>query len=353
MATSSNYAEYSSICVDGSDRVHVAFEYADQQLPDIFYTAKSGDTWLTPARVSTSSLDDGFPAMVADARGRLHLCWRARGGDSGYVMYTRRDTTWSPPVRIAACPASVNCQSLAPGHDGRVHLVYAGKAAGLLNDVFYMCLDGDSWSSPENISNTPTASSYAPSVSVDISGNVYVDWTEEPPTPVGQVFYRVHDAAGWGPTGNLTNDTANGSYSARLGLEVQNGHLDLFWASVPRTWSCGLYDTCYVYYMRLTSAQGAIAEPTSVPVQANLATVAPNPFRNSLHVSVIGPAGRLRWVAISDVAGRTIWKLRADSRSNSIRWDALDDAGFIVKGGVYFVHITTLDGQTTLKTVKY
>ena len=335
MASNTNYAEYSSICVDANNRVHVAFEIVDTDWPDIYYTTPEGDSWLTPVLVSNSLRDDGFPCIASDSKNRLHLCWRLRAGDSGYIMYSIRDTAWQSPRRIAACPASVNSASLAIGPGDTVYLAYAGKTQSGRNDVFYIQSAGDTWTRPLNLSNSDLAWSNCPGVSVAADGTVCVVWTEGPETEYAQAMCRFRVRGNWQDAIDLSDDPVNGGYSTHVGSQMNDGHADMVWVGFGLQRLDPALETTYVYYMRATVPSTGIAEapadrPSPMPERVER-TVA----RGRVRVEGIPPDATVR---VYDASARMV-KDFGRVPTGYVEWEVNDKLGRHSGAGVYFVHV--------------
>jgi hypothetical protein len=335
MASNTNYAEYSSICVDANNRVHVAFEIVDAGHPDIYYTTPDGDSWLTPVLVSNSTLDDGFPCIASDSRSRLHLCWRTRASDSGYIMYSMSDSAWQPPRRIAACPVSVNSASLAIGPGDTAYLVYAGQTQSGRNDVFYMQSVDDMWTRPMNLSSSDPAWSNCPGVSASEDGTVCVVWAEGPETEYAQAMCRFRVDGNWQDAIDLSDDPVNGGYSTRVGSQMDNGHVDVAWVGFGLQQLDQALETTYVYYMRATVPSSGIAE---APAEGSLpATGQVDCAVSSGRVLMNGiPSGAI--VRVYDVAARLV-KDFGQVSSGYVDWEVNDKLGRHEGTGVYFVHV--------------
>lgn len=340
-------AEYSSICVDHADRVHVAYEIAGWQHPDIYYTTRFGDTWALPVRVSLSSSDDGLPAIDADSRGRLHLCWRLRG-DSDQIVYSRRDTAWTQPVRLAAYPRRVDNPSLAVGADDRVHLVFSGNAATNAADIYYMHLSRDTWSSPLNISNTNLQQSIGATIAVDSVGHLYVAWREVTPERWYRLRCRQYDR-GWLPIEQLASDTAEYPSSPRLVSPVTERGVDLFWREAAMERARLDFARPGLYYLKLSPLVGAVAEKPAA--RAPRTGARPNPFRHVARIEAGYEAGD---AVVIDAAGRVVRRLRPQRKGQVAAYegDGRDVGGRDVGRGVYVIQMRTDDEVRRISIVK-
>lgn len=330
MATNTNYAEYSCICADNRGGIHVVFEYSPG--PDIYYTRPSGDSWLTPTRISTSPRDDGFPSIASDSRGTLHACWRLRGSDSGYVMYSRYDTAWLPPLRLAAFPTGMNCAMLAVGSDDVVHIACAGDVPTGKNDVFYMKNSGDTWTNPENISSTPQTQSLAPQIGVKDEKTLCAVWTEEMQDGPPQTMCRFLVDGNWLPPVNLSDDTLRGAGLCQIASQVQGGRADVFWAGRMSRDACDFYDTTCIYMLGVSFPSGGVAERFREPGGS-----APVASKRTLATGIDArefPPGT--HVQVYDAGGRCV---RGFGRVISGQVDRNDDLTMRLNPGVYFLCI--------------
>jgi hypothetical protein len=344
----SNVGNNSTIAVGPDGRVHVAYDLMLQGQPDIYYTAQSGDTWLTPVLVSQTPSDEAFPTLVSDVRGDLHLCWRLRG-DSGYVMYSRRDTAWSVPVRIASAPGAVVDENLAAGADGRVHLVYVGYPNNSSSDVFYMVLAGDTWSAPENVSQCyPHYAEYS-TVSVDSGGHVYIGWVQDDGAYQWDLKYR-YLTDGWSPVYALTDDPGHDSYGPRFVETASNRGADIFWPYYAQTEQAA-FAPYAVYYMKLSPVGQGIAEDTRVTPNGGGISAAPNPFSTTVEFT-FSVAMERRDVRVYSATGALVRRLAVQPGQVSVAWDGRTADGLEAPAGVYTVVVGDGAGRSSLRVVR-
>lgn len=95
------------------------------------------------------------------------------------------------------------------------------------------------------------------------------------------------------------------------------------------------------FMVQASTSAAPIGEGVAPAVQL---AARPNPFRATLDITFTLPAAGDVAVEIYDVNGRIVRRIdrrRFDAGENRIAWDATDDAGAPVVGGVYFVRATT------------
>jgi hypothetical protein len=123
--------------------------------------------------------------MARGADGSLHVVWYdvPPAGQPILIMYTRRSPagTWSAPELVNPFGSQSLWPHVAVGSSGTVHVVWAGVVPPYevgLQDIFHASKPpGGAWSTPTNISNTPSHSAF-PDVAVDAAGTAHVVWND-------------------------------------------------------------------------------------------------------------------------------------------------------------------------------
>jgi hypothetical protein len=352
-ASNTNAASSGSIAVDPSEAVHLVVEYVVPGYSySILHAVNRGDSWTTPVQVSDSPYDDGLPGVAATSDGRVHVVWRQyRGTAPGFLYYSRFDSVWTPPRMLGEYPDGVQGACIASSAGDRLHVVYLGNARRNAAEVYYITSpDGDSWSVPENVSESPMRRTSSPAVTVDSIGRVCVVWCDEvlPGGIVMQTFYRVRYGV-WGPKMQLTADTVS-TGGIRLGASVKDGKVDLLWLQrLSRS-----PEASAIYYMRLRVPEVGISEgPTSRVARLGLVAT-PSPF--SVRTTIQLPVDdRPLLVGIFDLSGRLVRRLVTGSRGASAGaavWDGRDERGRTVAGGVYLVEATSPQARGAVLVVK-
>jgi len=187
---------------DGST-LHVVWQEADLGTETEAIVYKRGQLsgtkadWESALILATSDGHVFYPVVAADSAGNLHVVWGEEVEEADqYVRYTRCDiasSQWiSPAVRIDAVPFSVNKQHTTYTHvdlalwetDNQVEVCVAwhGFREGGAEDVLVSCSrdGGQTWSAPQNVSGSGylDATSIAPSIAFDASGNLHAVWQE-------------------------------------------------------------------------------------------------------------------------------------------------------------------------------
>lgn len=349
-AAPTSYAYQSTIAVDPAGRVHVAYEILLSGLPDIYYTAQSGDTWLTPERVSDSPLDDGFPTMICDTAGRLHLCWRQRGADSGYVMYARRDTAWTPPARIDARPLCVADVCIGSSQDGQVSVVYLGYVNTIHSEVYCTDFVGDTWAQPVQVSDARSRVVFSPTSAADNDGHGFCVWVEQFSQRGYELRMRRRVEGEWSDIVELTHDSVFSAKSPRLVERCQGRGADLLWLH-EWTGDEGSFSLDTILYMRLSPPVPGIASDRALTSVGVGESARPNPFTATVELR-FAPVRAGSSVDIYSADGALVKRLPAEPGQRSTVWDGTNVGGRRVPVGVYIVRTGDVRVQRALRVIR-
>jgi uncharacterized repeat protein (TIGR01451 family) len=246
--SSNYYSEFPQLAVDGGGAVHVVW----RQGSEVFYARRSSDgTWSSPQNISNTPDCSESQQLAVDGGGIVHVVWEDCSPESGIdIFYARRSTdgTWSSPQNISNNPGPSLKPQLAADGGGAVHVVWYDDTSGIW-EIFYARRSSDgTWSSPQNISNTPDYSA-SPQLAVDGGGTVHVVWYEQSDWYC-EIFYAQRSSDGtWSSPQNISN-TPGRSESPRLAVDGVGtvhvvwrdgtpGNDDIFYAkrSSDGTWS--------------------------------------------------------------------------------------------------------------------
>ena len=115
-----------------------------------------------------------------DASGAIHAVWEddTPGNDDIYYAQGRNNGTWSSPQNISNTPGRSGSPQLAVDESGTIHVVWWDFTPGT-PDIYYARGTSDgTWSTPRNISSTPLWS-MSPQLAVEGNGAVHVVWAGE------------------------------------------------------------------------------------------------------------------------------------------------------------------------------
>jgi hypothetical protein len=136
---------------------------------------------------------------------------------------------WRSEIRLTHIPG----QSWEPriaAYNGALHVVWFEYPSFVDPEIYYSRStdNGNSWSTPQNISNRPTQKDLYPSVAADAYG-VYVVWSSDTEDVEGEVFFKRSTDGGvaWSNEQQLSN--APGYSRASDILVDQQGNLHIVW----------------------------------------------------------------------------------------------------------------------------
>lgn len=183
-------------------------------------------------------------------------------------------------------------------------------------------------------------------------------------TPDGRVWFAMFDPGGWNgtPHGLGWFDGVNsGFFPAPLNGEPQWGglpHAQIAELQVrPLPGAYELWMSCKsrgLAVLTVTYQDPAAVEPREETARFALGTSFPNPFRASTVLSFELPRAEHAWVDVYDVHGRRVRSLLdrpTAAGTTRVPWDALDDRGKPVPGGIYFWRVRTSAEEAVSRTI--
>ena len=311
VSTESTDDSYSStIAVDGSENVHIAWQdYTDYggsgTDTDIFYKRWNASTmiWTTAEVVSTESTNgSACPTIAVDGSGNVHIAWHDATNYSGsgtdtdifYKHWNASTATWNTTAVVSTeSTAKSYSPTIAVDGSGNVHIAwydetnYAGS--GTDDDIFYKRWNASTmiWTTTEVVSTeSPWGDSQYPTIAVDGSDNVHIAWSDD--TDYGgsgdnwDIFYRRWNATTtiWTTTEVVSMKTFDeGNYSPTIAVDG-SGNVHIAWEMDPMS------SSTYIGYKRwnATTATWTTPEWFSAVSSTNSPTIAVDGSENA-HIS--------------------------------------------------------------------
>jgi len=149
----------------------------------LFTALDASQNWSAPTNVFGTSLDCLHPDIAIEHGGAIVLTWTSKtGNDSKDVFFVRSNDggkTWTEAKNISKTGTATD-SVIAVTPDQSIHVVWQNKTqqADPCDILYTRSTDnGATWSTPENVSNTPKHAS-EPAIAVDDEGDVGVCWLD-------------------------------------------------------------------------------------------------------------------------------------------------------------------------------
>ncbi len=169
--------EQPAIVVDQAGLAHIVFVNEFGENYEVYYCRWNGDHWSLPRNVSNTSGVSSAPGIAVEPNGMLHVVWA--DNTPGYsVIYHGywNGTYWlnePVPHAMGGAPA------IAVSANGNVDVAWQDRdAVDLPYEVYHSQWRGQSWSLPENLSDSASEQSLIPSVAMDHNDLAHVTWQE-------------------------------------------------------------------------------------------------------------------------------------------------------------------------------
>lgn len=169
--------EQPSLAVDSSGVAHLVLvnEFADNY--EIYYCRWNGSTWSLPRNVSNTTGVSSSPNIALGPDGVLHVVWADNTPGYSVIYHGYWDGTYwlnEPlPHAVGGAPA------VAVSPANVVHVVWQDRdSADAPYEIYHSQLSQGTWSLPENLSDSPTATSAIASLASDRDERTHVTWQE-------------------------------------------------------------------------------------------------------------------------------------------------------------------------------
>ncbi len=179
MDYSSTTLQYRADICSTESNVHVAWtDINEDGNSNIYYTSSSnsGSTWSVPEKLDndgSSSIDYGV--TIASNGNQVVIAW-VNSYDI-YAIYSENGgDSWSSPAIVSSSATGLNYMPEIAHNSDKFHIVWADTSYG--ESVYYIqSSDGSEWTDAVTINNDPNAYySYSPVISSE-GNNLYVAWT--------------------------------------------------------------------------------------------------------------------------------------------------------------------------------
>lgn len=261
--------------------VHVVWtESVTPTNQEILYTVSTdnGATWSSPRNLSNSTQNEQSPDIAVDGD-NIHVVWTdlsAGNWEILYTMSTNNGVTWSSPQNISHSPTRPEMPKVAV--DGNnVHVVWDDNNPAPTEILYAKSTDsGAHWSSPRNISST---SEISESQSIGVDGNnIHVVWRDPNPGNWEILYTKSTDnGATWSSPQNISNTLASSGTTA---IAVEGSNLKVVWADAePGNWE--------ILYTRSSDNGATWSSPQNISGSADTSILA--------DIAVHGSKAQILW----------------------------------------------------------
>jgi hypothetical protein len=304
------YAAFPSLAVIGND-VYICWEDYRDGNDEIYLRKRVGGIWSSEMRLTRHDSTSWGSSIAAGPDKSLHVTWFdfRTGSDEIYYINSADDgESWSTPVNISNDPKNCWEPRIAAGSSGTVHVVwYAFRDALNSYEIFYNRNTGSGWKKPVMLSDAGSDSK-CPSIDAD-ADNVLVAW-EDFRDLNDEIYCTVSEDQGskWNGNIRITNH-AGDSFGASA--KIKNKHVNIAWFDY-RDGNDEIY-----FFRALDNALEIL--PAALFKSSSLSCY-PNPFIRYLTVIMPDCAGGERQINIFDPRGRRIYSTSQIQRRVNIVW---------------------------------
>jgi len=222
-ATGTNFVSSSEIVFGGSEK-QTTYVSATELTCEIDPADITASAFVS----SMSQEGTGFSEILSSTVAVLVRNPTPGGGDSNSVSFTINDNfTFYVPKNISNSADGSNDPNIAVGS---IFVVWEAVTSTGFDEIYFSHSDdgGATWSTPVNISNTPTDDSDNPVIAVDSSGNINVAWDEWTSSDSNIYFSRsTNDGGQWSARVNISN-TSDYSYDPEISVD-SSGNIVAVW----------------------------------------------------------------------------------------------------------------------------
>ncbi len=255
-------------------------------------SVNNGQSWGTPGRVASTSLESTHPAILFSGTVPL-MFWTENNANQVFTIYQKTGTLIETAVPGILLP--IPRPSVARAADGTLHMVLADQgASGQPGDIFYTRRPvGGGWLTATVIFTHTLLGSMDPRIAVDPRGTLHVVWRETVALPGDEIRYMTGtvDAGGavtWSPSVTASNVV---SLAWQPDIAVAPG------GDVHIVWTDIVDDQRYLAYTRF-SAGGARTSPRRLggpfPVNQN------NPYHLAPAIGAAGDQICIAWNSVPE-----------------------------------------------------
>jgi hypothetical protein len=186
-----------ALAAGGDGRLHLVYVDVFGGNAEALYRSWAGAGWTAAVNISRTTAPSATPGIAIATNGRRHVVWVEDALADPWVFYAESSDglLWESSPLLDAF--GTNPQVVVDASN-RPHVLWAEPYSfDDPLDLFYSRWTGNEWTLPEDVSDTPTASSSAGSLALAPDGTPWAAWQEEVSGQF-QVWTSSRSTAGWG-----------------------------------------------------------------------------------------------------------------------------------------------------------
>jgi len=145
-----------------------------------------------PQNVSSNPGASYYPRVAVDSQGSINIVWLDQSPGYNAVFFSRSTdggATFSTPQNLSNSPAGSSSAQIAVDSGGNINVVWVDNTPSNYQIFFSGSIDGGAtFSTPKNISNDPRGADY-PYMTVDSGDNINVAWVVSPRVVPSIIFF--------------------------------------------------------------------------------------------------------------------------------------------------------------------
>nr|KXH75901.1 MAG: hypothetical protein AM324_05175 [Candidatus Thorarchaeota archaeon SMTZ1-83] len=235
------FARIGGIAVDRLNNVHVVWSDEISGMLEVYHTKREGNSWSDPVNISNNQLGmSAMPEIAIDSSDCLHVVWldyrNSQDEDSCEIYYSKSEgDTWTTPINISNIPGQSWDEQMAVSQEGYPHVVWSEESCHL----YYSFFDGSSWSTPYYLNDvTGEDEGYSPDLAVDAGGNVHVVWGGDGP----ELWHTFYNGIIWSAPFDVSGSPRN-SVLADI-VTDQSGWIHCVWGESGEIWYSNHFVIC-------------------------------------------------------------------------------------------------------------
>lgn len=222
------------IAADATGNIYVVWEHDTLNLGILFsHSADGGNTFSTPAVISTNSSGSVSPQIAIGLNGNVSVAWEDDAQDASDISYSsssNHGATYSTPQSLSLHTGnSINAQ-IAMDASGNIDVVWQNDSPGTFDIFFSRSADnGTTFSAPKNISNGSGNAENA-QIGLDAKGNINVVWDDNTPQNFNPDIYFARSSDGGATFSSPLNLSNDAGFSANAFLTIDaSANIDVAW----------------------------------------------------------------------------------------------------------------------------